>query len=211
MRRRAMLVVTITLSLAVGSVVAFGALSPLPLSARVIQQGEFSGFGPFSAHGPTTQFKSAKQWVSGDRSFTPAQASAEIAALRREGFKAVLVEQLKSLNTNWGGVSWVMQLGSAASARVELAANVRHLAGTNKPPKATYAAFPASTIPGAHGYRLGGTAGNFEGDNVVFADGPFLYLVGDGWVTGVKKAPPRSTLIAAATKLYQRVHGHPAA
>ena len=38
--------------------------------------------------------------------------------------------------------------------------------------------------PGAHGYHLGGTAGSFEGDNIEFADGPFLYLVGNGWRSG---------------------------
>jgi hypothetical protein len=210
MQRPALVVVTVALSVAVFSGVAFGALSSLPLSARVIKQGEFAGFGPFGS--PQTMLqRSAKKWVGGDRSYTPAQASAAIAALHREGFKAVLVEQLGSLTKNWGGVSWVMQLGSAASARAQLAADVRHWVGTNKPPKATYAAFPVSTIPGAHGYNLGGTGGSFEGDNVEFADGSFLYLVGNGWNRGIKNTPPRSTLIAAATKLYKRVHGHPAA
>lgn len=210
MSRLAILALTAALSLAAASGVA-GALSPLPLSARVIQRGELPGFGPFRP-GDRTLHKSATQWVSGDRSFTAAQASAEIARLRREGFKGVLVEQLGSLTQYWGGVSWVMALGSAASARAELAANVRHFEDTNRPPKFTYAAFPVSPIPGAHGYHLDGTAGGgFEGDNVLFADGPFLYLVGNGWTSGMKNTPPRSTLIAAATKLYRRVHGHPGA
>jgi hypothetical protein len=48
------------------------------------------------------------------------------------------------------------------------------------------------------------------GDNVEFADGPYLYLVGDGWSRGMKNTPPRSSLIAAAGKLYKRVHNQPA-
>ena len=206
-----MLALTVALSLAAASGVA-GALSPLPLSARVIQRGELPGFGPFRPGGDSTLHKSARQWVSGDRSFTAAQASAEVARLRREGFKGVLVEQLGSLTRYWAGLSWVMPLGSAASARAELAANVRHFEDTNRPPKFTYAAFPVSPIPGARGYHLDGTAGGgFEGDNVLFADGPFLYLVGNGWTRGMTNTPPRSALIAAATKLYRRGHGHPGA
>lgn len=188
---------------------ALGALSPLPLRARVIQRGELPGFGPFGP--PQTMLQtSAKKWISTDRSYTRAQASAAVAALQREGFKAVLVEQLGSLTKDWGGVSWVMQLSSVTAAPAQLAANVRHWAGTNKPPKAIYMAFPVSKIPGAHGFFLGGTGGGFVGDNVEFADGPYLYLVGDGWNRGMKNTPPRSNLITAATKLYKRVHNHPA-
>jgi hypothetical protein len=130
---------------------ALGALSPLPLSARVIQRGELPGFGPFGP--PQTMLQTnARKWISTDRSYTRAQASAAVAALQREGFKAVLVEQLGSLTKDWGGVSWVMQLGSVTAARAQLLADVRHWAGTNKPPKATYTAFPVSKIPGAHGF-----------------------------------------------------------
>ncbi len=180
--------------------------SPLPLSARVIRHGEFPGFGPFGP-GHTKLYQSAQKWVRLDTTLTAAQTSARISRLRREGFKAALSEQLGSLTRDWGGVSWVMQLDSAASARTELAADVHDWRNTSKPPNTTYAAFPVTTIPGAHGYHLGGTAGNFEGDNIEFADGPFLYLVGNGWTAG-SNTPPRSNLIAAATKLYERVHGH---
>ncbi len=45
----------------------------------------------------------------------------------------------------------------------------------------------------------------------MFADGPFVYVIGNGWVPGAKSAPPRSALIAAVTRLYGRVHGHPPA
>jgi hypothetical protein len=54
-----------------------------------------------------------------------------------------------------------------------------------------------------------GLAGDSGGEHIVFADGPFLYLVGNAW-TGSTRNPRHAALIEAATKLYQRVHGHPA-
>jgi hypothetical protein len=199
----------VALSVAAGSGVAFATLSPLPLSARVIQQGEFPPFLALPGQA-TTLYKNPKQWVSVDRSLTSAQVSARTARLRREGFVAVLSRQLGTRTPEpWGGLSWVMQLGSAASARAELAANVRDEQGTSKPPKFTYAAFPVKGIPGARGYHL--TSPGSAGDNVVFADGPFLYFVGFGWSAKTNNVPTRTQLIAAATRLYKRVRGHPAA
>ena len=121
------------------------------------------------------------------------------------------VGEIDHLLPDRGGLSWVMQLGSAASARAELAAGVRHFQTRKAPPKSTCTAFSVAGIPGARGFHLGGTDSPYEGDNIEFADGPFLYLVGEGWKRGMKNPPPRTALIAAATKLYKRVHGQPAA
>jgi hypothetical protein len=199
----------VALSVAAGSGVAFAALSPLPLSARVIQRGEFPPFLALPGQA-TTLYKSPKQWVSGDTHFTPAQASARLARFRREGFVAVLRRQLGTPTQEpWGGLSWVMQLGSASSARAELAANVRDEQSGSKPPKSTYTAFRVNGIPGARGYHL--TSPGSAGDNVVFADGPFVYFVGFGWSAKTKDMPTRTQLIAAATRLYKRVRGRPAA
>ena len=65
-----------------------------------------------------------------------------------------------------------------------------------------------SASAGAHGYHVAG-GGQF-GENILFADGPFLYLAGEGWSAGANNPPTRAGLIAAVTKLYKRVHGHPA-
>ena len=100
---------------------------------------------------------------------TPAQAGAQLARLRREGFKHLLAEFLD--NTNGGmhdGLSWVMQLGSAAAARAELAAEIRDAKAAGQAP----ATFPVKTIPGAFGYG-GASGGNSGGENILFADGPF--------------------------------------
>jgi hypothetical protein len=192
-----------------GTGAALGATTPLPLSARVIQPGEFPGFLALPGQA-TTLYKSPKQWVSGDTSATPAQIAARIARLRKEGFVAVLSRQLGTQTPKpWGGLSWVLQLGSAAAARGELAANVRDAASSSKPPSSTYTAFQVAGIPGAHGYHLTSPGG--VGDNVVFADGPFVYFVGVGWKTGTAHPPARAQLLAAAARLYLRVRGHPAA
>jgi hypothetical protein len=101
-----------------------------------------------------------------------------------------------------------MQLASAASARAELAAVLRD---TKHHFRSIFTAFSAPVIPGARGYHVGGPGNPSAGDNLLFADGPFLYLVGQGWAYGIKNPPSRSGLIAAATSLYKRVHGHPPA
>jgi hypothetical protein len=72
----------------------------------------------------------------------------------------------------------------------------------------SFSAFPVPAIPGARGYRVSG--GGSVGENIFFADGPFLYLVGQGRSSGDKTPPTRAGLIAAVKKLYTRVHGHPA-
>ena len=168
---------------------------PLPLSARLLTRSEFAGF---RLEAPKS-FKAAKAWVAGNTSLTPVQAGAQVARLAGEGFKELLAEFLDDAQGPRNGLSFVMQLGSAASARAELAAEVRYA-------KASQAAltFRVSTIPGAVGF--GGTGG----ENVVFADGPFLYLVGNAWEAQSTHNPRHAALIEAATKLYQRVHGHPA-
>jgi hypothetical protein len=188
---------------------AMAAPRPLPLSARVIQPGEFPGFLALPGQS-TTLYKSPKQWVSVDTNLTPAQVSARTARLRREGFVALLSRQLGTQTPEpWGGLSWVMQLRSAASARAELAANVRDAASMSKPPKRSYTAFPVGGIPGARGYHLTSPGG--VGDNVLFADGPFVYFVGFGWSGNPKSRPTRAQLLAAATRVYKRIHGHPPA
>jgi hypothetical protein len=62
--------------------------------------------------------------------------------------------------------------------------------------------------PQGSGYRVSG--GGSVGENIFFAEGPFLSLVGHGWSSADKNPPTRRGLITAVTTLYQRVHGHPA-
>jgi len=196
MRRWLLLVVVGCL---VGAGAAFAVPKPLPLGDRLIKSGDFAGFRPESS---THSFKTATAWVvSGPHA---AQMSAEIARLRRERFVAVLSEFLDRGSARGSGLSWVMQLGSAASARAELTVDFAE----GKANGGSFAAFSVPAIPGARAYRVSG--GGSAGENVLFADGPFLYLVGQGWSSADTHTPTRAGLIAAATTLYRRVHGHPA-
>jgi hypothetical protein len=201
MMRRSLSVAVVS-CLLVGTGVALASPKPLPLRARIIKQGDFAGFRPESKK---QSFKTAKAWVTGGPHVPSTQTSAEIARLRREGFVAVLSEFLDRGSVRGNGLSWVMQLGSAPSARAELRVDLTE----NKAQSGgSFSAFSVPAIPGARGYRVSG--GGSVGENVLFADGPFLYLIGQGWSSGDKNPPTRGGLIKAVTTLYRRVHGHPA-
>jgi hypothetical protein len=181
---------------------ATGSPRPLPLSVRLIQPGEFVGFSPE----PTiNRFATVTAWVAASPHPTATQASAQSARLRREGFKGVVSEYLNSASRKRDGLSWVMQLGSPASARAELAASLRDNEAQSVADGGSFQPYSVKTIPGALGYqvRINGQIG----ENAFFADGPFLYLIGEGWTFGDRNPPTRARLIAAMTTLYKRVHG----
>src|SRR5712691_5105493 len=202
---RVSLSVAIVAGLLVGAGVALASPKPLPLRDRLIKQGEFAGLRTEST---THSFKTAKAWVASGPHPSAAQMSAEIARLHREGFVAVLSEFLDRGSARGSGLSWVMQLGSAASARAELKVDLMENKAQTTASGGSFSAFPVPAIPGAQGYRVSG--GGSVGENIFFADGPFLYLVGQGWSSGDKDPPTRAGLIKAVTTLYRRVHGHPA-
>jgi hypothetical protein len=170
---------------------------PLAMTARVVRPGEFKGYTPEDPRA----FSSPRAYLAGGANMTPAQLTAWIARLTREGFERDVTEFLEGAQGPGTGLSGVMQLGSDASARAELAAELRFYEGR------LAQTFRVKTIPGAVGYGFSGSGEG--GENVLFADGPFLYLVGYGWI-GNARSPRHSALIDAATKLYMRVHGHPA-
>jgi hypothetical protein len=201
---RRSLSVAVVSCLLVGTGVAL-ASKPLPLRDRLIKRGDFGGFRPESTK---HSFKTAKAWVAGGPHPTAAQTSAEIARLRREGFVAVLAEFLDRGSARGNGLSWVMQLGSAASARAELKVDLTENKAQTTASGGSFSAFSVPAVPRARGYRVSG--GGSVGENIFFADGRFLYLVGQGWSSADKNPPTRRGLITAVTTLYQRVHGHPA-
>lgn len=192
-------VVVAAVSLAVWSGVALASPKPLPLRARLLQRGDFPGF---TLEAPKSY--TAKGWIASDPSLSAAQVKAQVARLKREGFKGLISEYLDDAQGPQNGVCWVMQLGSAASARAELAATVSYEKSSGNAPHI----FRLEAIPGA--VDFGGPSGpSSVGENIVFADGPFLYLLGNAW-SGSQHNAKHTTLIQAATKLYHRVHGHPA-
>jgi hypothetical protein len=102
----------------------------------------------------------------------------------------------------------VLRRGSAASARAELKVDLSENKAQTTLGGGYFSTVRVPAIPGAQGYRASG--GGSVGENIFFADGPFLYLVGQGWSTADKTPPTRASLIAAVTTLYGRVHNHPA-
>lgn len=173
---------------------------PLPLSTRVIAHGEFAGFGPFGPPRLQTFTSPATFLSSYQQSATPSRVSAWVALLHREGFVAVVAEQLGSLTANRGGLSWAMELGSPAGAKSELAQEVR-----SDESHGPFSRFVVGGIPTVSAFRLGTSSSG--GDNILFSDGRFVYFVGYGWSNA--GTPARAALITAAKTLYKRVHGHP--
>jgi hypothetical protein len=202
---RRLLSVAVAAVFLVGTGVAFASPRPLPLHDGLIDEGEFAGLRP---EPETHVFSTANAWVTSGPHPTVGQMSAEIARLHGEGFVAALTEFLDRGSERGSGLSWVMQLGSAVSARAELQASLSENKTLTIATGGSFSAFSIPAIPGARGYRVSG--GGTVGENVFFTDGPFLYLVGQGWSTVDKPPPTRADLIAATTRLYARVHRHPA-
>ena len=205
-----MRVVVATLALALvaaGAALATSAAKPLPLSARVLRTGEFKGFKPAQ----TTRFRKVRDWITDGTGLTRAQVAARTVRLKRAGFVALLSEELMATSgvRDRAAVSWVMRLRSAQAARIEVTAAVKDAIADGKEREHRYLAFSVGGIRGARGFRL--TSPGRAGDNVMFADGPFVYLVGTRWDPFTRRPPARANLVAAARTLYRRVHGHPPA
>ena len=202
--RRSATVAVLAIAVLVCAAAKAAQLKPLPLNTRVIAQGEFTGFRP-SGKPQVRTMTDAQTWVQNDPHLPKTQVSAQVAALHREGSVAVASEQLGSTDSNRGGLSWAMELGSVKGARAEVARNSSASPESGEPGprwRVCRSRYPKARSACAWVGRGRG------GENILFADGRFAYLVGDGWGNGAK--PAHAALIAAARKLYARVHGHPA-
>lgn len=165
------------------------------LGTRVLAADELPGFAP-QVLSPST---SAADWAAVE--VRPAQAAKETARLKRLGFIAGLSEQLSATNGDEAqtGLSLVERFPSARAAASEVAAQLRRSKASGN-----FKAFGVPGIPGARGFDLAGRNG--AGQNVVFADGPYYYLVGTGWSTQTPQPPARADVVNGAQRLYRRVH-----
>jgi len=162
------------------------------LATRVLTNDELPGFTASQA--PTVEHDLRLYLVgSGD---TGAQLTADVARLKRLGFKGAVSENLSAPGQD--GLSVVEQLGSASAAHSELTDDVQEVKGVG----GTFGTFPVSGIPGAVGYSLSSPQG--AGINVTWADGPYYYLVGETISTLQKSS--EDTLSIAALHLYRRTH-----
>jgi hypothetical protein len=124
--------------------------------------------------------------------------------LRAYGFVAFVREDLSATATGNAGLSTVDQFKTAAGA-AKAARAVKASNASNGP----WTYFHVPGIHSAYGFMQTGSSGS--GYNIVFADGAFAYLIGIGSSATKISRTAQATLIAAAEKLYKRVHDHPAA
>jgi len=192
-------ILTIAVAVAVVALTGAGATfaresAPIPadpvgaLYERLIVRAELPGFT--SPICPSVE-TNASRWARGNLS---------VDQLRRNGFVAGLRQTLHSNRLDADALVSVALFGSAHDARIEIAneiASARRSAGS-------FAPFPVASIPTARGFAL--RSPGIAGYNVVFADGPYVYLVGIGFVAGTAKHRSNGQTIATATALYGRVH-----
>jgi hypothetical protein len=187
-------IVTIAVAVAVVAITSAGATfarvnAPAPadptgvLYERLIVRAELPGFTRQICPNVETN---ASGWARGNLS---------VDQLRRNGFVAGLRQPLQSGRLGADALVSVALFGSTHGARTEIdneIASARRSSGS-------FAAFTVAGIPAARGFTLRGRG--TAGYNVVFSDGPYVYLVGIGFRAGTA-----TQAIAAATAFYRRVH-----
>jgi hypothetical protein len=163
---------------------------------RVLTAGELAGFTP---QGRRVLGINASSWVAG-LGLPPSERAKEAARLQRLGFVAAVSERLAPTNgAPAEALSIVEQFGSPSAAKSEVAAQLKMTEAQGAK------GFAVPGIPGASGF--GGSHGQGTGIDVLFAAGPYYYLVGAGWPIGSANPPTRAALIAAAEHLYHRLYG----
>jgi hypothetical protein len=165
----------------------------LALKARVLRAGDLVDFTPSKRPSLTT---SPDVWASNYLS---------TISLRKNGFVSAVRQELASKRLKSTAVSTAVLFRTPLGARRELASELAQARrkGSN------YAKFRVRGIPHAYGYRLASPGS--KGYNVMFRDGPFVYLVGAGYHPAAKQHLARADVIRAAKRLYARVQGRPAA
>ena len=176
-------------------------IAPMPLAARVLPTSVFPDFIVTSA---PTVIHNARAWAGTvERSATPTREATRLLAL---GFIGGAREQMHGrFPLAAEAISIVEQYRSAAGAQAELTyQRSRNLTSVRAfGQKVTL--LHQIMVPGAFGWVA--TGGQFTGINVMFADGPYFYLVGSGAAPATHGAPSPRTVIAAAQMEYLLVHG----
>jgi hypothetical protein len=121
-------------------------------------------------------------------------SATQINRLGSEGFRAAAVEQ----TGNGNGLSFVFELGSRATAKREVAAEVAE-DQQNSPAGVR---FKVTAIPGAVGLAYPNQSGGGGGGNVLFQEGRCMLLVGDLGTTSAYRKPA----VAGATAIWKRTH-----
>lgn len=167
------------------------------IRGRVLTEGELAGFTP--APRSAVEF-TPEAWLTAAQT-PPTQMASETARLKRLGFVAGVREDLIGGYGQLDGLSVVEKFRTPTAARSEVAVQEAY-SKQGLGPTDRYFTFAAPGIPTGHGFGVSSTGS--AGMNVVFADGDYYYLVGEGG--GALSDLKHSALVAAAQSLYRRVH-----
>lgn len=165
-----------------------------PLDAYLLREGE-GGFSVFSV--PVVQ-PTIASWVKVSRSTV-----ADGRRVQAEGFRGAL-EQATATSTGGTGLDFVLEVGSSAAARRELAVELREDIAEQGHYGVTRFTVPG--IPASQGIAaVGGNRGSAA--NVLFTEGRCLLLVGNDEVD----AKYKGYVLAGALALYRRTVATPGA
>jgi hypothetical protein len=166
------------------------------LGAYVVKGKEERGF----------QLKGMPQVTATPAAFAALSGAKDATRLKHEGFSGYLAQATVGPSA-LPGLSSVMRLGSASSARAEAAAELRaDSAGGGS----TVSTFAVSGVPGAHGVSYSGGGSPGSASNVLFVEGRCFLLVGDGSQSNhASVTSTRNAAIAGVKAIYHRTaHTH---
>jgi hypothetical protein len=173
----------------------------VPLSGRVLPPRSLPGF--VSMQYPTIVRSPALWATTVEKSSTPA---GETQRLRELGFVSGIDEHLFGrYPVTADALSLAEQYRSSASARAELVYQYTQARSSARTSGGTFTPFSVTGLPGARGWEA--SSGNSVGLNVIFASGPFYYVVGAGFPRHAPFAPTRARITAAANFLDLLVNG----
>ena len=182
MRLRLTLVVAAVAIMCLGAV----AVAAVSLEKFTARPGEETGFTP---RGKPHVFQTARAWLvsGGEKGST---LNTDAGRLTREGFVVAVVQHMayQLAPNNGGGISLVVELGTAKAAKAERLVQLNQdIAGEGH--SATIRRFNVSGVPSARGFTvvLPGMPGSAA--NAVFTEGRCVLLVGDLIPNGDPKPP----------------------
>jgi hypothetical protein len=194
---RAVCALGVTLA-ALSAVTAVAATSPSTaathLATFLVRSGDVSGYAPA---GSATRFTTATAWGGKKTPLT--------TRLVKEGFVAAASEY--TLYTpkggSGGGISWALELSSAASASSELAADYKQLAVGSMGASVV----KRYSLPGIRNSRAWTTeALGFQAANVLYPEGRCVLLIGIERTLGGTLSNVMTPLQTAAQSIYKRTH-----
>jgi len=171
----------------------------MPLADRIVPASVFPGFFSPTPAGVVT---SARAWVTTVEQSR--DATRETQRLQGLGFTGGVQERLFARYPGQAEtISIAERYRTSAGAQAELAYQRGTTLRLSRTTREKLSLLRSVGVPGAFGWVV--RSGRFTGVNVMFASGPYYYLVGSGSPSGGAASPAHVT--AGAQFLYLLVHG----